>query len=44
MRWWPAGTQMGPIQNKAQFEKVKGFLEDAQQNGKIIAGGRALET
>jgi steroid delta-isomerase-like uncharacterized protein len=37
------GTQMGPIQNKAQFDKVKGFLEDARQNGKIIAGGRALE-
>lgn len=37
------GTQMGPIQNKAQFEKVKGFLEDARQNGKIVAGGGALE-
>src|SRR5262249_31571379 len=33
------GTQMGPIQNQAQFEKVKGFLEDARQNGKIVAGG-----
>jgi acyl-CoA reductase-like NAD-dependent aldehyde dehydrogenase len=37
------GTQMGPIQNKAQFEKVKGFLEDARRNGKIVAGGGALE-
>ena len=37
------GTQMGPIQNQAQFEKVKGFLEDARQNGKIVAGGGALE-
>jgi acyl-CoA reductase-like NAD-dependent aldehyde dehydrogenase len=36
-------TQMGPIQNKAQFEKVKGFLEDARKNGKIVAGGKALE-
>ena len=36
------GTQMGPLQNKAQFEKVKGFLEDAQQNGNIVAGGKAL--
>jgi acyl-CoA reductase-like NAD-dependent aldehyde dehydrogenase len=34
---------MGPIQNKAQFEKVKGFLEDARRNGKIVAGGGALE-
>jgi acyl-CoA reductase-like NAD-dependent aldehyde dehydrogenase len=37
------GTQMGPIQNKAQFEKVKGFLEDARKTGKIVAGGKALE-
>ena len=36
------GTQMGPLQNKAQFEKVKGFLEDARQNGNIVAGGKAL--
>jgi acyl-CoA reductase-like NAD-dependent aldehyde dehydrogenase len=37
------GTQMGPIQNKAQFEKVKGFLQDARRNGKIVAGGAVLE-
>src|SRR5262245_15311227 len=37
------GTQMGPIQNKAQFEKVKGFLEDARRNGTIVAGGGVLE-
>ena len=37
------GTQMGPIQNKAQFERVKGFLEDARRNGKIVAGGGVLE-
>jgi acyl-CoA reductase-like NAD-dependent aldehyde dehydrogenase len=36
------GTQMGPLQNKAHFEKVKGFLEDAQQNGNIVAGGKTL--
>jgi acyl-CoA reductase-like NAD-dependent aldehyde dehydrogenase len=34
---------MGPIQNQAQFEKVKGFLEDARQNGRIVAGGGVLE-
>lgn len=38
-----AATQLGPIQNKAQFEKVKEFLEDARANGKIIAGGKALD-
>jgi acyl-CoA reductase-like NAD-dependent aldehyde dehydrogenase len=37
------GTQMGPIQNKAQFERVKEFIEDARQNGKIVAGGGVLE-
>src|SRR5258708_35443609 len=37
------GTQMGPIQNKAQFERVKGFLEDARRSGTIVAGGGALE-
>src|SRR5262249_55364412 len=37
------GTQMGPIQNKAQFERVKGFLEDARRHGKIVAGGSALQ-
>ena len=33
------GTQFGPVQNKEQFEIVKGFIEDAKQNGNIIAGG-----
>ncbi|HTE41406.1 MAG TPA: aldehyde dehydrogenase family protein [Steroidobacteraceae bacterium] len=36
-------TQMGPLQNKMQFEKVKEFLEDAKANGKIIAGGNAIQ-
>ncbi|MEM6664039.1 MAG: aldehyde dehydrogenase family protein, partial [Pseudomonadota bacterium] len=37
------GTTIGPIQNKDQYEKVKGYLEDARANGKIIAGGSAPE-
>ena len=37
------GTNMGPLQNAAQFEKVKDYLEDARENGKIIAGGSALD-
>ena len=36
------GTQMGPLQNKDQFEKVRGFLDDAKRDGKIVAGGEAL--
>jgi acyl-CoA reductase-like NAD-dependent aldehyde dehydrogenase len=35
--------QMGPLQNQAQFERVKGFLDDARQNGTIVAGGGVLE-
>ncbi|HVJ42393.1 MAG TPA: aldehyde dehydrogenase family protein [Dongiaceae bacterium] len=37
------GTQMGPLQNKAQFEKVKDFLADAKRNGTIVAGGESLQ-
>ncbi|MBX3483566.1 aldehyde dehydrogenase family protein [Phenylobacterium sp.] len=33
------GTQMGPLQNKQQFEKVMGFIESARKDGKVIAGG-----
>lgn len=37
------GTTVGPIQNKAQYEKVKGFIEDAKACGNIIAGGETRE-
>jgi acyl-CoA reductase-like NAD-dependent aldehyde dehydrogenase len=33
------GTQMGPLQNRQQFDKVLGFIESARKDGKIIAGG-----
>lgn len=33
-------VQFGPVQNRAQYEKVLRFLEDARANGRIIAGGR----
>src|SRR5262249_55411082 len=36
------GTQMGPLQNRAQFEKVKAFIDDARENGTIVAGGETL--
>jgi acyl-CoA reductase-like NAD-dependent aldehyde dehydrogenase len=36
-------TKLGPLQNKMQYEKVKGFLEDARKNGNIIAGGSAMD-
>lgn len=37
------GTTIGPIQNRAQFEKVKAFLETARRDGTIIAGGEVIE-
>jgi acyl-CoA reductase-like NAD-dependent aldehyde dehydrogenase len=33
------GTQFGPIQNRAQYLRVKELIEDARQHGRIIAGG-----
>ena len=37
------GTKLGPLQNKMQYEKVKGFLDDARKNGNIVAGGEAMD-
>jgi acyl-CoA reductase-like NAD-dependent aldehyde dehydrogenase len=37
------GTKLGPLQNKMQYEKVKGFLESARKDGNIIAGGAAMD-
>jgi len=37
------GAQVGPLQNKMQFEKVQEFIEDARKHGKIIAGGEVLD-
>ncbi len=35
---------MGPIQNRAQYERVKGILEDTRRRGaRIVAGGRVPE-
>ena len=33
------GTQLGPLQNRMQYEKVKELLDDAKKHGKVIAGG-----
>jgi acyl-CoA reductase-like NAD-dependent aldehyde dehydrogenase len=37
------GAEIGPVQNRAQYEKVKEFLADANANGTVIAGGEALD-
>ena len=33
------GTQFGPLQNRMQFEKVQGILDDARKHGTVLAGG-----
>ncbi|MBG6117397.1 MULTISPECIES: aldehyde dehydrogenase family protein [unclassified Sphingobium] len=37
------GAQIGPLQNKAQYEKVKALVESARADGTIIAGGKVLD-
>ncbi len=32
-------TQIGPVQNKRQFERLKDLLEDSKHRGRVIAGG-----
>jgi len=33
------GTQIGPLQNKMQYDKVRALIEETRHAGKIIAGG-----
>jgi acyl-CoA reductase-like NAD-dependent aldehyde dehydrogenase len=33
------GTQLGPLQNKMQYDRVLELIEDSRQHGNIIAGG-----
>jgi acyl-CoA reductase-like NAD-dependent aldehyde dehydrogenase len=37
------GTQLGPLQNRMQYDKVKAFLEDAKKHGNIVAGGEVID-
>jgi len=37
------GAQIGPVQNRMQFEKLRSYLEDAEANGTVIAGGKPLD-
>jgi acyl-CoA reductase-like NAD-dependent aldehyde dehydrogenase len=36
-------TRLGPLQNRIQYEKVLGYLEDAKANGVVCSGGKALD-
>ncbi|WP_343525411.1 aldehyde dehydrogenase family protein [Sphingomonas sp.] len=37
------GAQIGPLQNRAQYDKVKALIETARADGTIIAGGEVLD-
>ncbi len=38
------GVQMGPIQNKAQFDKIRAYVDDARAaGGRVLTGGAPLE-
>lgn len=37
------GAQIGPLQNRQQFEKIKALLDDARSSGRVISGGDVLE-
>lgn len=38
------GVEMGPIQNKAQFDKICAFVEDARKaGGRVLTGGAPLD-
>jgi len=37
------GAQIGPLQNKAQYEKVRALIESGRADGTIIAGGELLD-
>jgi acyl-CoA reductase-like NAD-dependent aldehyde dehydrogenase len=37
------GAQIGPVQNKMQYEKLQNLLADARQNGTVLAGGDRLD-
>ncbi|MGK2742063.1 aldehyde dehydrogenase family protein [Tepidicaulis sp. LMO-SS28] len=37
------GTQLGPLQNRMQFDKVMETIEDAKKTGNVIAGGSRAE-
>ncbi len=37
------GVQIGPVQNAAQYGKLKSLLEETRAEGDVIAGGAALD-
>ena len=37
------GVQIGPVQNRQQYEKLIGLIDQARTDGRIIAGGGAVD-
>ena len=37
------GAQIGPVQNRLQFDKVAALIEDSKARGTVIAGGAPLD-
>lgn len=37
------GAQIGPVQNRAQFDKLSALLADCTHEGTIVAGGKAMD-
>jgi acyl-CoA reductase-like NAD-dependent aldehyde dehydrogenase len=37
------GTRVGPLQNRAQYEKVRGLIDDAAKSGGKVVGGELLD-
>lgn len=37
-----ATTTMGPVQNKAQYDKVRAFIVEARDSGTVVAGGQDI--
>ncbi|MCW1432316.1 aldehyde dehydrogenase family protein [Novosphingobium sp. JCM 18896] len=38
-----ADAQFGPVQNRAQFDKVRGYVEQAGRDGRIVVGGEIAD-
>jgi acyl-CoA reductase-like NAD-dependent aldehyde dehydrogenase len=37
------GAEIGPVQNKMQYDKLKAMLAEAREQGTVLAGGDALD-
>lgn len=38
-----AGAHFGPVQNRAQFDKVRTYVEQAARDGRVVTGGQIAE-